>query len=279
MCRVFRVSSSSYYEWVARPESARDADNRRLLDRIMRIHEESRRTYGVRRIRAGLLAEGEKCSKNRVARLMKENDISSKRKRKFRVTTDSRHSYPVAENLLDRQFEVSEPDRVWVSDITYIPTDEGWLYLATVMDLYSRKITGWSMSERVAKELTIDALMMATERRSPSKGLIHHSDRGSQYASNEYRKRLTDSGMLCSMSRKGDPWDNAPIESFFGTLKSELVHHARYRSREEARRDIFEYIEVFYNRKRLHSSLGNTTPDAFESSYYLNYEQMAVQAA
>ena len=207
-----------------------------------------------------LMAEGERCGRGRVERLMAANGIRAKQKRKFVATTDSKHNLPVAENILRREFTVEEPDKVWVSDITYIPTDEGWLYLAGVLDLCSKTAVGWSMRESLERELVIDALTMAYRRRRPGEGLIHHSDRGSQYASEDYRKLLDSYGMQTSMSRKGDCWDNAPMESFFGTLKKELVHHRRYRTREEARREIFEYIEVFYNRERLHSSLGYLSP-------------------
>jgi len=268
MCRVLRASRSGYYEWRNRPESPRTKENRRLLKRIKTVHEQSRKTYGVQRVHGQLIALGETCGKNRVARLMKDADIQSKRRKKYKATTDSKHNHPVAQNLLSRDFQVDAPDRVWVSDITYIPTDEGWLYLATVMDLFHKKIVGWSMSERITKELAVSALQMAVERRRPQKGLIHHSDRGSQYASGEYQKKLSEHEMLCSMSRKGDPWDNAPMESFFGTLKTELVHDRRYRSRVEARGDIFEYIEVFYNRIRLHSTLGMKSPEAYEVAHY-----------
>ncbi len=204
---------------------------------------------------------------------MSANGIRAKQQRKFVMTTDSKHDLPVAENVLGREFSVDEPNRVWSSDITYIPTDEGWLYLAGVLDLCSRTAVGWSMSDSLERTLVVDALRMAYRRRRPGKGLIHHSNRGSQYASEHYRNLLKDYGMQMSMSRKGDCWDNAPMESFFGTLKKELVHHRKFRTRAEARRDIFDYIEVFYNRERLHSSLGYLSP--------LNYEKQiaAKQAA
>ena len=204
---------------------------------------------------------------------MSANGIRAKQQRKFVMTTDSKHDLPVAENVLGREFSVDEPNRVWSSDITYIPTDEGWLYLAGVLDLCSRTAVGWSMSDSLERTLVVDALRMAYRRRRPGKGLIHHSDRGSQYASEHYRNLLKDYGMQMSMSRKGDCWDNAPMESFFGTLKKELVNHRKFRTRAEARRDIFDYIEVFYNRERLHSSLGYLSP--------LNYEKQiaAKQAA
>ena len=273
MCRVLGVSSSGYYAYRTRPASGRSLENRRLLNRIRAVHEKSRRTYGSPRVHWQLVAEGESCSRGRVERLMSANGIRAKQQRKFVMTTDSKHDLPVAENVLGREFSVDEPNRVWSSDITYIPTDEGWLYLAGVLDLCSRTAVGWSMSDSLERTLVVDALRMAYRRRRPGKGLIHHSDRGSQYASEHYRNLLKDYGMQMSMSRKGDCWDNAPMESFFGTLKKELVHHRKFRTRAEARRDIFDYIEVFYNRERLHSSLGYLSP--------LNYEKQiaAKQAA
>jgi putative transposase len=267
MCRVLKVSRSGYYEWQARPESKRALANRALLERIRKVHKASRKTYGVDRVHGQLIADGESCGRNRVARLMKEASIRSKRIKKYKATTDSKHNHPVAENLLDRNFSVERPNQVWLSDITYVPTEEGWLYLAAVKDPFQKKIVGWSMGERITKELAISALEMAISRRQPPAGLIHHSDRGSQYASGDYQKKLLEHGMLCSMSKKGDPWDNAPMESFFATLKTELVHHRKYRSRAEARADIFEYIEVFYNRIRLQSALGMKSPEAYEAEY------------
>jgi putative transposase len=275
MCRVLKVSRSGYYEWRGRPKSRRASANEKLVEKIEKVHKESRDTYGVDRVHGQLIADGEICSRNRVARLMKDSGIRSKRRKKFVATTDSKHNHPVAENLLDRDFTVEAPDEVWVSDITYIPTEEGWLYLAAVKDLFQKKIVGWSMGERITKELTISALEMAISRRRPSEGLIHHSDRGSQYASGDYQKKLQEHGMRCSMSKKGDPWDNAPMESFFGTLKTELVHHRKYRSRAEARAEIFEYIEVFYNRIRLQSALGMKSPAAYEAEYYAQAAQSA----
>lgn len=265
MCRVLKVSRSGYYAWRGRPESERDVENRRLVDRIRIVHKKSRKTYGSLRVHSQLVLDGERCSRGRVERLMSVNGIRAKGRRKFVATTDSKHDLPVAENVLGREFSVAEPDRVWVSDITYIPTDEGWLYLAGVVDLCSRTAVGWSMSEGLERQLVMDALKMAYLRRRPCKGLIHHSDRGSQYASADYRQLLSDYGMQMSMSRKGDCWDNAVMESFFGTLKKELVHHRRYRTREEARREIFNYIEIFYNRQRLHSSLGYLPPAEYEN--------------
>jgi putative transposase len=264
-CRVLRVSPSGYYAWSVRGAGEREIDDARLIDKIRGIYEASKGVYGVRRIYRQLLADGERCSRNRIARLMRKCGIKAKRRLKYRVTTDSKHNFPVAENLLDRQFFSAGPNQVWASDITYIWTLEGWLYLAAVIDLHSRMVVGWSMSKRLDRGLVLDALSMATGRRNPGPGLIHHSDRGSQYASNDYQAALDRRSMLCSMSRKGDCWDNAVAESFFATLKTERVHHRLYRSRAEARRDIFEYIEVFYNRVRLHSTLGYLSPAQFES--------------
>jgi len=269
-CRVLKVSPSGYYAWSGRGASEREIADARLIDKIRGIYEMSDGVYGVRRIHHQLLLDGERCSRNRVARLMRKCDIKARRKRKCRITTDSKHNFPVAENLLAREFFSSGPNQVWVSDITYVWTLEGWLYLAAIIDLHSRMVVGWSMNERLDRSLVLDALSMAVGRRNPGLGLIHHSDRGSQYASNDYQKALVKQGMLCSMSRKGDCWDNAVAESFFSTLKTERVHHRLYRSRDEARRDIFEYIEVFYNRVRLHSTLGYVSPVQFESAALAN---------
>jgi transposase InsO family protein len=265
MCRVLKVSPSGYYGWSGRSPSKREIDDARLIDKIRSIYDAIGGTYGVRRIHRQLLLDGESCSRNRIARLMRKCGIQARRKKKYRVTTDSKHSFPVAENLLAREFFSAGPNQVWASDITYIWTMEGWLYLAAVIDLHSRMVVGWSMSERIDRILALDALSMAVGRRSPRPGLIHHSDRGIQYASNDYQAALSQHRMLCSMSRKGDCWDNAVAESFFSTLKTERVHNRLYRSRADARRDIFDYIEVFYNRVRLHSTLGYLSPAQFES--------------
>lgn len=265
-CRVLNVSASGYYAWSGRDPSEREIDDARLIDKIRGAYDASDGVYGVRRVHRQLVADGESCSRNRVARLMRRCGITARRRRKYRVTTDSKHSFPVAENLLDREFFSGGPNQVWASDITYIWTQEGWLYLAAVIDLHSRMVVGWSMNERLDRSLALDALSMAAGRRNPGPGLIHHSDRGSQYASTDYQAALTEREMRCSMSRKGDCWDNAVAESFFSTLKTERVHHRLYHSRAEARRDIFEYIEVFYNRVRLHSTLGYLSPVQFESS-------------
>jgi len=264
MCRALEVSRSGFYAWRKRPESRRSIKNRLLVDKIKEVHQKSRKTYGSPRVHVQLVAEGERCGRSRVERLMRANEIRAKQKRKFVLTTDSKHDLPVASNILERKFAVDEPNTVWLSDITYIPTDEGWLYLAGVLDLCSRTAVGWSMSETLEKTLVLDALKMAYQRRRPGKGLLHHSDRGSQYASDDYGYLLKSYGMRMSMSRKGDCWDNAVMESFFGTLKKELVHNRRYRTRAEARQDIFEFIEVFYNRERLHSSLGYMSPADYE---------------
>ena len=264
MCRALKVSRSGYYGWLRRGESKRSGDNRILLSHIRIAHGQSRKTYGSPRVTEELNESGIDCGANRVARLMREHGLKGKRVKKYQVTTDSKHNYPVAPNLLNRQFDVSCPNRVWVSDITYIRTSEGWLYLAGVVDLHSRMVVGWSMSHRITEELTLDALNHALIRRQPSNGLLHHSDRGSQYASGNYQKLLRDHQITCSMSRKGDCWDNAVMESFFATLKTELIYHERFLKRENAKLKIFDYIEMFYNRKRRHSSLGYKSPVEFE---------------
>lgn len=264
MCRVLQVSRSGYYAWENRQESRRSVENRRLLSQIRMIHERSRRLYGSPRVTAELRSQGYVCNEKRVTRLMREHGIRAKTVRKFKVTTDSKHNLPVAPNLLNRQFTVARPNAVWVSDITYIWTTEGWLYLAGVIDLYSRQVVGWAMSGRVDSRLTLQALRQAIARRCPGRGLLHHSDQGKQYAADDYHGLLTDHGMMASMSRTGDCWDNAVMESFFGTLKTEMVYFEKFSSREEARTKIFEYIEVFYNRQRRHSTLGQLSPVEFE---------------
>jgi len=264
LCRMLGVSPSGYYAWRLRPESLRQQENCALGQAIRAVHAHSRGSYGRRRVHAQLRAQGTPCSRNRVARLMRQQGLAARSRRRFRITTHSRHHFPVAPNLLGRDFSAPGPDQVWVSDLTYLATDEGWLYLATVMDLYSRRIVGWAMQPTLERSLTLSALEMAVAQRQPAPGLIHHSDRGVQYACGDYQATLTRHGMRCSMSRKGDPWDNAPKESFYGTLKGELPHH-RHVTRAQARREVFEYLEVFYNRQRLHSSLGYLSPVAFES--------------
>jgi putative transposase len=264
MCRVLGVSASGYYHWRTRPESPRALSNRRLVVAIRACHARSGGDYGSPRITQELHDEGERCSENRVARLMREYGIRAKRTKKFRVTTESGHGLAVAPNRLARQFEVSAPNQVWVSDITYLWTDEGWLYLAVIMDLYSRAIVGWSIQPYLNAQLTLEALRMALGRRNPGKGLLHHSDRGVQYACAEYQRMLAEHGIVCSMSRKGNCWDNACAESFFSTLKLERVNHRRYGTRDEAKRDVIEWIEIVYNRQRRHSKLGYRSPAQFE---------------
>jgi transposase InsO family protein len=260
-----QVSASGYYDWRARPESLRARQNRALALHLRAAHVRSRKTYGRRRIHAQLQQDGVACSCNRVARLMRAEGLWGRRRSGFRATTDSQHALPVAPNLLARDFTASAPDQVWVSDITYLPCAEGWEYLATIMDLHNRQIVGWAMQSTLERSLTLRALQMALLQRQPAPGLIHHSDRGSQYACGDYQAALSQRGILCSMSRKGDPWDNAPKESFFGTLKTELVQDWSRPSREQARREVFNYIEVFYNRQRLHSALDYQTPVGFLS--------------
>ena len=265
MCRVLQVSSSGYYDWLERPKSARDQDNRRLLVAIRACHLRSQRNYGSPRITRELREAGESCSENRVARLMRMHDVRAKRVRKWRATTHSAHRLPVAQNTLERQFDTSAPNRAWASDISYLWTDEGWMYLAVVMDLYSRAVIGWSIRPYLTTKLALEALQMALWRRRPGTGLLHHSDRGVQYAAADYQRVLAEHGIECSMSRKGNCWDNACVESFFSTLKLERVYHQRYRTRDEARRDVLEWIEIVYNRQRRHSSLGYRSPAQFEA--------------
>ena len=265
-CDALGVSRSGYYAWLDRPESARAKRREELAAAIARVHGENRGVYGSPRVHQALLAEGESACVNTVADIMREQEIRAKTRPKFVPrTTDSRHEQPVVGNVLDRQFDAERPNEKWVVDITYIPTGEGWLYLAGVMDLCSRKIVGWSMADHMEATLVSDALRMAIAGRSPGEGLLHHSDRGSQYASDDYMHLLQTHGVEVSMSGVGQCWDNAAMESFWATLKTELVHHERYATRDQARASIFEYMEVFYNRKRLHSSLGYVSPEQFEA--------------
>ena len=267
MCRMLEVSKSGFYASLKRPVSARQIRHDELLCEIKNVHVESHRTYGSPRVFKELQAKGIKACENTIAKLMHQADIRSKTvKRYVPNTTDSKHPFPVAENVLDRQFEACAVNRKWVTDITYIETAEGWLYLAGVLDLHSRKVVGWSMADHMRTELVEDALKMALARRNPCKGLLHHSDRGSQYACEDYQHLLSATGVTCSMSRKGNCYDNAVMESFWGTLKTELVYHEKYATREEARQSIFEYIEVFYNRVRRHSSIGYISPESFEAA-------------
>lgn len=266
-CQVLEVSRSGYYAWRARPISASAERREELAAKIKVVHEQNRKAYGSPRIYQALKAAGETVCENTVAKVMREERIAAKTKRKFVPrTTDSKHASPVADNVLDRQFLAELPDQKWAVDITYIPTIEGWLYLAGVIDLCSRKIVGWAMADHMETGLVSDALTMALMRRQPEEGMLHHSDRGVQYASDAYQHLLQSHGIVGSMSGKGDCWDNAAMESFWSTLKTELVHHERYATRAEARASIFEYIEVFYNRQRLHSSIGYMSPEAFEAA-------------
>ena len=266
-CDALAVSRSGYYAWLKRPLSPRAKRRGELAVKIQAVHEENRKVYGSPRVFQALKARGESVCENTIAKVMRAGRIRARTKRNFVPrTTDSRHDRPVARNVLDRRFTADLPNQKWAVDITYIPTDEGWLYLAGVIDLCSRKIVGWSMADHMRAELVGDALTMAIARRSPAAGLLHHSDRGVQYACDDYRHLLRSNGMQASMSGKGDCWDNAPMESFWGTLKTELIHHEHYATRDQARQSIFEYIEVFYNRKRLHSALGYQSPESFEAS-------------
>ena len=251
MCDALSISPSGYYAWRSRPESARKIANRERLSNIRRVHAEHRGRYGAPRIHAELRAEGQSVSRKRIERMMHRHGIRAYTPRRYRVcTTDSKHSLPVAENLLDRNFAAEKPDQVWLADITYIPTGEGWWYLAVILDLFTRNVVGWAMRDHMRAELTMAALTMAIQRRRPGPGLIHHSDRGSQYAA----------AITQSMRRKANCWDNAPMESFCGTLKTELVHQRDYPDRDAARRDLFAYIEGYYNRQRIHSAIGYITP-------------------
>jgi transposase InsO family protein len=261
---VLDVSRSGYYSWLGRPESPTCQANRSLSREIAEIHRDSRSSYGSPRVYRELKRRGKTVGRHRVARLMRRDGLQAKNRRRFKATTDSRHTHPVAPDLLHREFNPEGPNRVWASDITYIWTLEGWLYLAVIMDLYSRGIVGWSMAERLTSPLVRDALQMALQQRRPPAGLLHHSDRGSQYAAGDYQELLTKNGILCSMSRRGNCWDNAPVESFFSTLKREWVFHQRYRTRAEARQSIFDYIERFYNRQRIHTSIEDLSPMQFE---------------
>ena len=266
-CELLEVSRSGYYAWKRRPQSPRSKRREELSRKIELVHEHNRAVYGSPRVWQALKSQGERVCENTVAGIMKERQIRARRKKTFvPKTTDGMHGQPVADNVLDRQFDAPLPDQKWAADITYVRTDQGWLYLAGVIDLCSRKIVGWSMAEHMQVDLVSDALTMAIARRSPGAGLLHHSDRGSQYGSEDYVDLLQSHGMQQSMSGRGDCWDNAVMESFWSTLKTELVNHEAYATHDQARASIFEYIEVFYNRKRLHSSLGYVSPEAFEAS-------------
>lgn len=264
LCRILEVSRTAYYSWSHYTDEKHDMDEQRLIILVKTIHRQVDESYGSRRMATELTDHGIPCGRVRASTLMKKAGVSFRYKKKFRVTTDSRHNLPVAKNLLDREFTVNESNKVWCADITYLWTHEGWLYLAAVMDLYNRQIIGWSMGNRINRELVIEALKMAICRKNPSSGLLCHSDQGKQYCSKDYQDLLKAHGMICSMSRKGDCWDNAVIESFFATMKKERVYWKNYFTRFQCRKDIIDYIERFYNCIRRHSHLGHLSPMQFE---------------
>ena len=275
LCRGLEVSASGYYDWLERGPSPRQQRRDALGQAAARSYFESYRIYGYRKVWEDLAEQEIACCPETIRLALQELGLFSHRKRKFVLTTDSNHAYPVAENLLERDFHATAPNRKWLTDITYISTREGWLYLAAVLDVYSRRIVGWSTSERIDTELVKSALQRATTQRLPEPGLLHHSDRGSQYASDAYQQALDDLERVCSMSRKGDCWDNAMMESFFGSLKAEWVYGKDYQTREEAKQDLFKYIELFYNRQRRHAALGYVSPAEFERRYEVTQDQVA----
>jgi putative transposase len=264
MCKVFGVSKGGYYGWRKRDNSAKDAKELKLLRAIEDVHRSSRKNYGSPRVYQQLKGMGHEVGKTKVERTMKKHGIRAKTKRKFRVTTDSKHKLPVAPNLLDRNFSPEQPNQTWAGDITYVWTREGWLFLAVIVDLFSRQVVGWSLDKTMTTDLVSSALGQAYFRRKPGTGLVFHSDRGSQYCSKEYREQLKQYRMLQSQSRKANCWDNACVESFFHTLKTELIYHEDFETRDQARRAIFEWVEAFYNRQRIHSTLGYKSPVDFE---------------
>jgi transposase InsO family protein len=268
MCRVLGASPSGYYRWLSRKPSKRAQEEGRLEAEIKAAHKRTRETFGPERLQRDLAEHGVKAGVCRIRRIRKKLGIRCKQKKKFKATTDSKHTLPVAENLLNQQFKATAPNRIWLTDITYIPTEEGWLYLAGHKDVFTGEIVGYAMSPRMTKNLVSQSLFRAVASKGPVAGLIHHSDRGSQYCSHEYRKLLDRFHMRASMSGKGDCYDNAPMESFWGTLKNELVHHRRYGTRREAIREISEYIEIFYNRQRRQARLGYLSPAAYERHFY-----------
>lgn len=267
LCKVMQVQRSGYYSYLDRSKSSRQIKNEELVPLVKKIHKESKETYGTRRISKALIALGVPCGRNRARTLMKLAGIVAKQTRKFKITTMSKHSFSVAPNLIDRDFVAKKPNSVWVSDITYVWTKEGWLYLSVVLDLFSRQVVGWAINKRLIKELAIDAFKMAFYKRRPGPGLIFHSDRGVQYASTEFQKLLKACQVKSSMSKKGDCFDNACAESFFGTLKTELIYFVSYGTRKEAKRDIIDYLEMFYNSNRLHSYLDYVSPRQFEKNW------------
>lgn len=266
LCRVLKVQRSAYYDWQAQPCKVIAQEELALRRRMKELFTVSRGSLGSRTMMKNLNQEGFEIGRDRTRRLMKRLKLTVRQKRKYKVTTDSKHNLPVAKNVLNREFCPSAPNHAWGTDITYLWTQQGWIYLAVVIDLYSRRVVGWSMDRRMKKALVIRALMMAVNLRKPPPGLIHHSDRGSQYASHDYQKLLKQHGMICSMSRKGNCWDNAPIERFFSSLKREWTGDRLYRTRQEAIADVREYVAVYYNSRRLHSTLGYTTPMDYEKT-------------
>jgi transposase InsO family protein len=270
MCRGFKVSKSGYYAWLTRKPSRRRKEEERLEVEIQAAHKRIRQTCGPERLQSDLKAHGITVGIFRIRRIRKKLGIRCKQVKKFKATTDSYHTLPVAENLLGQQFEATAPGEVWLSDITYIPTEEGWLYCAAHKDLFNDEIVGYALGSRITKNLVKQSLFQALKAKRPAQGLIHHSDRGSQYCSPHYQKLLDQFGMTASMSRKGNCYDNAPMESFWGTLKCELVHHRRYATREQAIKEITEYIEVFYNRERRQARLGYLSPAAYVKKFYVS---------
>jgi transposase InsO family protein len=269
MCRTLEVSRSAYYAWKKRPKSARQLENETLLEKIKGIYHQSRCLYGSPRITAELKAQGTGCNHKRVARLMRKGGIQAKTRKTFKVTTNSRHHYPVFPNILDRVFEAAAADQIWASDITYIRTGQGWLYLAAILDIFSRRIVGWSMDSYIDHVLVLNAIRQAIGRRNPAQGCIFHSDRGVQYACEDVRTYLKEQNFIQSMCGKGNCFDNAIVETFFGTLKSELVYFHNYHTKAEAKQSIFEYIEIYYNRYRRHSALDYMSPFEFENKMKL----------
>jgi putative transposase len=269
LCRFMSVLRGGYYRWLKSPKTKREEENEQLSERLIKLFNKGRGNYGTRRLKKEFALLGLNVSRRRIGRLMEQAGLACKTKRKFKATTDSRHTKSIAPNVLDRQFEVSQQDRYYVGDITYIATSEGWLYLAVVIDLFSRRVVGWSMDSRMKSKLVNDALLMALWKRKPKDGLTWHTDRSSQYASDSHRKIIKEHDIIQSMSRRGNCWDNAVSESFFHSLKTELVHHCQFKTRADARQAIFEYIEVFYNRERLHSTNGYLSPVDYEKQHLL----------
>jgi transposase InsO family protein len=275
MCRQLGVSRAGYYAWEKRPESARAREERALEVQVAEVHQQSRRTYGAPRVQRELRRRGVRVAKKRVARLMRSQHLVARARRRYVCTTDSRHAHAPAPNVLKRDFSPPAPDATWATDITYVPTAEGWLYLAVVMDLFSRRIAGWATSARIDRYLVLAALDMALAARRPPAGLVHHSDRGCQYACADYQAALASRGLVPSMSRKGNCWDNACVESFFSSLKTECVYRQRFSTHAAARLALFDYLEVFYNRSRLHSHLGYVSPAEYEAAALMQVPQAA----